>query len=181
MIVNSQKKIEFINDCNCIVDYKELEKAIVWNQNKPTSASKHIYMHGNYPAVTINKNKIHIHRLLMNYWLNTKLPTNFFVHHINENKLDARKENLAVIFITTHQSKHNKGKKITEEQRNKIIISNRKRRGLPRKKQYIIKTEDLLKIKEGKVSINKIAKKYNCDWSTINARLYDNPSLLKGE
>ena len=26
MIVKFQKKIEFINDCNCIVDYEELEK-----------------------------------------------------------------------------------------------------------------------------------------------------------
>ena len=28
MIVKFQKKIEFINDCNCIVDYEELEKAL---------------------------------------------------------------------------------------------------------------------------------------------------------
>lgn len=30
MIVKFQKKIEFINDCNCIVDYEELEKAMLW-------------------------------------------------------------------------------------------------------------------------------------------------------
>ena len=29
MIVKFQKKIEFINDCNCIVDYEELEKSNV--------------------------------------------------------------------------------------------------------------------------------------------------------
>lgn len=132
MIVNSQKKIEFINDCNCKVEYKELEKAIIWYQNKPTSRLKHIYMYGNYPAVTINKVKIHIHRLLMDYWLNTKLPTNFFVHHINEDKLDARKENLAVIYSVAHQSKHHKGKKISEEQRQEIIKNNHKRKGIKR-------------------------------------------------
>ena len=36
MMVKSQKRIEFINDCNCIVDYNELEKAIIWYQQKPT-------------------------------------------------------------------------------------------------------------------------------------------------
>lgn len=110
MIVNTQKKIEFINDCECIVDYNELEKAILWYQDKPTSRLKHIYMFGEYPAVTIFNKKIHIHRLLMEYWLNTKLPRNYYVHHINENKLDARKENLSVEFSTIHQSHHNKGK-----------------------------------------------------------------------
>lgn len=110
MIVNSQKKIEFVNDCNCIVDYDELEKAILWYQDKPTSRLKHIYMFGEYPAITIFKEKIHIHRLLMEYWLKTKLPRNYYVHHINENKLDARKENLSLEYSFTHQSHHNKGK-----------------------------------------------------------------------
>lgn len=31
MIVKSQKRIEFINDCNCIVDYNELEKDLFEN------------------------------------------------------------------------------------------------------------------------------------------------------
>ena len=60
MIVNKQKRIEFINDCNCIVDYIELEKAILWYQERPTSRLKHIYLSGNYPAVTIFNKKIHI-------------------------------------------------------------------------------------------------------------------------
>ena len=54
MIVKSQKRIEFINDCNCIVDYNELEKAIIWYQQKPTSRLRHIYLHGKYPAISIN-------------------------------------------------------------------------------------------------------------------------------
>lgn len=36
MIVKFQKKIEFINDCNCIVDYEELEKAMLWYQDNLT-------------------------------------------------------------------------------------------------------------------------------------------------
>lgn len=65
MIIKEQKKIEFINDCNCIVDYDELRKAIIWYQNKPTARIKHIYIHQKYPAVSIHNKKIHIHRLLI--------------------------------------------------------------------------------------------------------------------
>ena len=37
MIVKKQKKIEFINDCGCVIDYVELEKAILFRCNKPTA------------------------------------------------------------------------------------------------------------------------------------------------
>lgn len=32
-----QKKIEFINDCGCVIDYGELEKAILSRGNKLTA------------------------------------------------------------------------------------------------------------------------------------------------
>ena len=131
MIVNNQKKIEFINDCNCIVDYAELEKAILWYQDRPTSRLKHIYLHGKYPAITILNKKIHIHRLLMMYWNNQKdLSKDIYVHHKDENKLNATKENLELIKNVIHQSNHNKGKTISENQRKLISKNNRKRKGI---------------------------------------------------
>ena len=137
MIVNSQKKIEFINDCNCIVDYNELEKAIIWYQEKPTSRLKHIYLYGNYPAVTIFNKKIHIHRLLMMYWNNDKkLSQKIYVHHIDENKLNASKNNLTFMDVISHQSKHNKGKTTTEKQKEATRISNHKRLGTKYKKKH---------------------------------------------
>lgn len=36
MTLKIQKKIEFDNECKCIVDYSELEKAILWYQKKPS-------------------------------------------------------------------------------------------------------------------------------------------------
>ncbi|MEB6231413.1 hypothetical protein [Mammaliicoccus sciuri] len=54
MTVNNQKPIEFNNVANCIVDYRELEKAILWIQDKPTLSKKKIYMHGHYPCVSIH-------------------------------------------------------------------------------------------------------------------------------
>lgn len=183
MTVKIQKPIKFNNTCNCIVDYKELEDAILWYIENPVQSTKKIYIHGDYPAITINRDKIHIHRLLMNYWLDTKLPSNFYVHHINENKLDARKENLAVIFMTTHQSKHNKGKVVSEKQREAIKISNHRRLGI---KKGIVKKDisyqKIWNLYQKGYSINKISKELKYDWAQVRLRLneiYDNPELLE--
>ena len=47
-MVKIQRKIEFINNCCAVVDYDELEKAILWYSCKPTISKKHIFMYGNY-------------------------------------------------------------------------------------------------------------------------------------
>ena len=141
MIVKEQKQIQFINDCNCIVDYKELRKAILWFQEKPTCSVKHIYIHMKYPCVSIHDKKIHIHRLLMMYWNNIKqLETKIYVHHINGNKLDCSKNNLTFIMDKEHQSLHNKGKKFSDIHKAKISENNRKRKGV----KYNKKNKELL-------------------------------------
>lgn len=119
MTVKRQEKIDFSNECECLVDYSELEKAILWYQKKPSLRRKKIYLHGHYPAVSIHNEKIHIHRLLMQYWLKTRIPFEYSVHHLNENKLDARKENLSLILNKAHNRKHNKGRIFSESHRRK--------------------------------------------------------------
>lgn len=86
MIIKEQKPIELINTCEAIYDEKELISAILWYAKKPVAKNKHIYMHGEYPAVSIYKEKIHIHRLLMLYWTNGNIKNDYIVHHINGNK-----------------------------------------------------------------------------------------------
>ena len=181
MTVKRQEKIDFSNECECLVDYSELEKAILWYQQKPTLGRKKIYLHGLYPAVSIHNEKIHIHRLLMQYWLKTRIPFEYSVHHLNENKLDARKENLSLILNKAHNRKHNKGRIFSEAHRRKISVANHSRKGLKMKKRVLIPSEELKAfLKEGK-SINWIAQYYGCDWSTVRARIYENPELLEVE
>ena len=183
MTIKTQKTINIKNSCNCNVDYEELKKAIIWYSNSPVQSVKKIYLHGKYPAVTIGKDKIHIHRLLMSYWLNTKIPSNFLVHHINGNKLDARKENLAIVYITTHQSKHNKGKIISERQKEILKQNNHKRKGIKRgivKKNVSYKK--IWKLHQKGYSINKISKELDYDWQQVKIRIneiYDNLELLE--
>jgi len=115
MIIKSQKKIDFINDCNCLVNYKLLEKAIRWYSNKPVARIKHIYLYGKYPAVSIYNKKLHIHRLLMMYLIDEDLESNIYIHHIDGNPLNNLEINLEIMEASKHQSLSNFGKKQNQD------------------------------------------------------------------
>ncbi|WP_413485557.1 hypothetical protein [Brochothrix thermosphacta] len=181
MTVKIQKEIRFINECGCIVVEKDLAAAILWYQNRPTLSEKKIYMHGRYPAVSIGDVKIHVHRLLMQYWLGIKLPFNASVHHLNENKLDARKENLSIFINSAHNSNHNKGKVLDKEHKRKISEANKNRKGMKMKKKHNIPTYQLKDLLNFGFSINYIASLYKCNWSTIKSNIHENKELLEGE
>ena len=178
MIVKGQKPICFDNKCDCIVALSKLEEAILWYQDKPTASKKRIYMHGKYPAISIHNEKIHVHRLIMSFQEGRRLHSNEHVHHINHNKLDSRISNLEIIGASEHLSSHNKGKRLTQSHRDKIKISNKNRKGIKMKKKVDIPLSQLQEqIRQG-YSINKIARYFECDWSTIKSRLSENPELL---
>ncbi len=182
MILNSQKPIDF-NSPSCVIyDQEELKKAIIWySKPKPVCRLKHVYLHGNYYAVSIYDKKIHVHRLLMMFWLKRDLQRNEHVHHKNHNKYDNRKENLELILASDHMSMTNKGKALSSEHKNKISEAGKKRKGIKIKKRININLNEISNFLKNGFSINKIAKHFNCDWTTIRARIYENPELLPEE
>lgn len=182
-MVKDQKSIEFINDCGAVVDYVELRNAVLWYSDKPQKSKKHIFMHGNYPAVSICKKKIHIHRLLMMYWMKSSIPTEYSVHHINENRMDARKENLVIMLNSVHNSMHNKGVKPSQIAIEKLVEFNHSRKGTKqRKRRSDVSAEKVCEMIKLGYSINKISIELGCDWSTVKARqkdIHDNSELLE--
>ncbi len=182
-MIKVQKQIKFINDCNAIVDYNELEKAVIWYAKSPVISAKHIYMHGKYPAISIHKEKIHIHRILMMYWLGIVLPNDYFVHYIDENKLNAQKNNLSVVFAPAHQSYHNKGKRLSETHREKIAENNHKRKGTRRNYTKPISSKQVYDLKDQGYSFNEISQMLKLDWGCVKQRykdfIHDNPELLE--
>ena len=177
MIIKSTKPLIFINDCNAIFDEKLLEEAIYWYSSKPVAQTKHIFIHGCYPAISIYGEKIHIHRLIKMYSIGHDLDVNEFVHHIDGNKLNSSLNNLAVIDSHKHGSLHNKGRHFSEEHKRKIAEANHKRKGIKIKKR--VEMPELKELLEKGYSINKIANYYGCDWSTVKNRIYENPELLE--
>ena len=184
-MIKNQKQIYFINDCNALVDFNELRNAVLWYAKSPVMSQKHIYMHGKYPAISIHKEKIHIHRLLMMYWLGGDLPKCYFVHHVDENKLNATKENLSLVYYSTHQSHHNKGKKNSDRQKQMLVEYNHSRKGKRRNYKKDISAKDVYDLKIKGYSFNKISQILKLDWGSVKQRyddfIRDNPELLKGE
>ena len=186
MTVRRQNKIHFTNVCGCVCDEMELERAILWYQKSPTASKKKIYMHGFYPAVSIHDEKIHVHRLLMLYWNGGKIQSKKVVHHINGNKLDASKNNLCLIDSDKHARKHNLGKVISEEQKQRIREFNiRTKKGKRMKsKRTDVTNEMVYKLRASGYSFNKISKLLKIDWGCVKQRyndyIHDNPEFLKG-
>lgn len=183
MVVKIQKKVEFVNNCNCIVDFSELEAAMLWFTSKPVSRLKRIFMHGRYPAVAIYKIKIHVHRLLAQYWSNRVLSFNEHVHHVNGNKLDASKSNLEIVIASEHMSQHNSGKTLSAEHRLKISNRNRLRKGIqyPHRRGDV-KNEEIYNLRMAGLSFNAISIKLNMEWHCVKIRfekfVHDNPELV---
>lgn len=152
MIVNKQKPVEFRNKCSAIFDEQVLKDAILAlakKYEKPTARLKDVFMHGKYPAISYQGQKIHIHRLLKCYELNkTFLWRDEYVHHKNGNKLDARLENLEVMKESEHQSHHNKGKIVSDETKRKHTENNKRLWNTRWKHRRIYENPELLPLLE---------------------------------
>ncbi len=66
--------------------------------------------HG-YKIITVENKKFYEHRFLIEKKIGRKLTKNEHVHHINENKLDNRLENLCVLSNSDHGKLHSEIKK----------------------------------------------------------------------
>lgn len=146
MIILKQKKIEFNSPHKVVFDRNELAKAILWHSKKPVAPIKHVFLHGRYYAVSIYDKKIHIHRLLMMYWLQRDLESTDYIHHKDENPYNNLKTNLELMLPSEHQSLHRKGIKLSEEHKRNIGFANKRRKGIKYKK-HIHENPELLEVK----------------------------------
>lgn len=116
MIVNEQKPIKFKNECGCKVQEEYLARAILWfAQGRNVARLKKIFLYGEYPAVSVYEQKIHIHRLCWMFGHNRELDRAEYIHHIDDNKLNAYTDNLRLESASIHQGNIHRGRKQSPE------------------------------------------------------------------
>ena len=113
-------------------------------------------MYKYYPKKSVNGKQIKTARLIMSRFLKRDLTSNELVHHINGNVLDNRIENLEIVSRSEHKKLH---PEIGEKTRFKKI--------------YSINPDEILELFK-KLTINEIAKKYNCSYQVIWQSIKDN-------
>ncbi len=168
-----QKPLEFINSCNCAFDPTMLSAAMLWYSPGTLKSPRKVFMHGQYPAVSIYDEKIHVHRLIARY-VTGLLPDKTVVHHRDHDKLNAMWANLEISDASVHASLHNKGKTLSHAHRQKIGEAGRKRAGIRMKRKYNIPAEDLQRMLDDGMSISAIAREYGCDWTVVKQRIREN-------
>jgi hypothetical protein len=178
MIVRVQKPLIIQNKCGATFDEELLKSAILWFADRPVTSAKTVYMHGRYPAVSIHDKKHHIHRLIYQYANRCMLPSHVHVHHIDGDRMNCNLDNLRAMDAPKHLSKHNAGRCLTSEHRMKLSEANRRRKGMKHRKRVDIPLGVLRRMLAEERSILSIANHFGCDWSTIKARIHDNPGLL---
>ncbi|WP_270235278.1 hypothetical protein [Lacticaseibacillus suilingensis] len=179
MTVKIQRPIQIINDCGALIDEHDVAAAIIWATKTPTPSVHHVYRYGNYAGVTVNGEKVHVHRLLIEWQMNQKLPPILYVHHLNENKMDDRLSNLAVMVGKYHTSHHMMGARFSAEHKAKISEADHRRKGVKQKKRRILPTVKIVEAYVAGQSVNSLAMEYHVDWTTIRARLDENPELME--
>jgi len=181
MTILRQRPLVFDNACGCVVDEEILARAMLAFTDKPLLSRKRIFMYGRYPAISIHGQKIHIHRLVAWYCLATSLVAHLVVHHRDGNPLNCAVANLAIITDSIHATNHLKGRSLSAAHKAKIAKANRARKGHQIAKRVDIDLGVLHEMLAQGRSINAIARHFHVDWSTISARIHENPELVKAE
>ena len=161
--------MEFINQCNCIVDYSALEKAIIEECSRrnitPNSCSR-IYIYRGYAGISIKHDKVSVHRMLGKYMVGYDFPSNIVVHHSDGKKLNNKISNLQVMKSELHAKDHNIVQYVSADymkgygNRMKSIIS-----------RTDVKETEVIKLRKKGFTISEIAKELNCGYNTVCRRL----------
>lgn len=180
----AQMPIKLINGCSALYEDNNLINAIIWYSEKPVQSIKKVYMYGRYPAVSIERKKIHIHRLIGLYKYKDCDIAGCCFHHLDHDKLNASWNNIMMMDCKTHASIHNAGRLPPQKAVDTLININHSRKGKRGKsKRPDVKPREVYELRVKGWSFNKISLRYKLDWSCVKNRfndfIHDNPELLE--
>lgn len=166
------QKNHFKNECDCIVDYEILYKAI---DNKCNSENCYLHneyrivLRNGYPAVCINRQRYYVH-ILIGEIIYGKIQKGYVIHHKDKNKLNALPDNLELMTNLKHSKIHGKERKgidLRSEEGKANSISSAKEVRIRKD----VTVEKVTELRSKGLTIPEIAKKLNCGINTVNRRL----------
>jgi hypothetical protein len=159
----------FDNDCNCVVDYDILEKAIIEECERRNIIPKNnykIYMYRGYAGISLKHNKVSVHRIIGKYMVGYDFGNDICVHHIDGNKLNNTVSNLQVIRNSLHTKEHYLVQYVSDE--HKKNFGNRAKDIISRKD---VTEERVRELRNKGLTIPQIAKELKCGYNTVCRRL----------
>jgi hypothetical protein len=161
--------MQFINECNCIVDFKILEGAIKEECKRRNIVPKDeykIYLYRGYAGISLKHDKVSVHRIIGKYIVGFDFDSNVAVHHIDGNKLNNDISNLQVIRKEFHTKEH-----YLVQYADKDKLRENALKGTEKITRNDITTEKVLELKNKGLSVEQIAKELKCGVNTIGRRL----------
>lgn len=165
-------KKRFKNECECIVDYETLYKAVD-SKCKSMNCYFHdeyrIVLRNGYPAICISRQWVYLHILIAEY-VNGRIRKGYVVHHKDKNKLNALVENLEIMSNLKHSNIHGEQRKGIDfrsaEGKAKSLQSAKEVRT-----RKDVTVEKVAKLRAKGLTIPEIAKELNCGVNTVSRRL----------
>lgn len=161
--------MRFENECNCVVDYAILEKAIIEECNRRNIVPKDkykIYMYRGYAGVSMKHDKVSVHRIIGKYMIGYDFGSEIHVHHIDGNRLNNKISNLQVLKNSLHTKEHYLVQYVPEK--HKKEFGSRMRDIITRKD---VTREKIYELKEKGYTIPQIAEELKCGYNTVERRL----------
>ena len=160
--------MEFKNKCDCIVNYKDLEEAIinqVYIDNKKIKDRYTITLWGGYPTICIAHTHYRIHYLLGKYYF-SGYDKQKSIHHKDLNKLNSLKDNLELVTNSEHIKLHKIYRYVDEEYQKSYGV-----RMVDIIRRNDVTIENVRLLRDMGLTIKEIAEKLSCGINTVNRRL----------
>ena len=165
-------KKHFNNECDCIVDYEMLYKAVDDKCRKLNCYLHNEYriiLRNSYPAICINRQWHYVH-ILIGENVYGNIRKGYVIHHKDKNKLNAMPENLELMSALKHSKIHGNERKGRDYRslEGKERSVNAAREVTTRKD---VTAEKVKCLREQGMTIPEIAKELNCSINTVGRRL----------
>jgi len=161
--------MNFENTCNCIVDYKILEQAILEECSrrniKPKDEYK-IYSFRGYAGISLKHDKESVHRIIGKYMIGMDFDRNIVVHHIDGNKFNNNISNLQIMKNSFHTKEHYPVQFVPISH-----FSNARKKAVKKIRRNDVTKDKVLKLYEQGLTYDEIASELHCGRTTVGRRI----------